>query len=526
MTDTMTVHSEPHRFKRRPDSQEVTTQRSRATRRVLLAYAVVFLTALCVRGLYLASLWEDLIFAAAPPDPLALGPATGRIVYALLGSLACVLTTMAGRRFFDLQSGLAAGLMLALYPPVIFFEAGMHLAILNLLLITGLMALLGLLSLRPLRWGFVFVGLVLGLLVALSPAMLAVAAVVVVWCLAAPTGAWKKRSLRAGLLVLGMVLVLIPALALDLSAVLQTSEVVAEGVDAGPIDRVLHLLNARETGEALSIKAYRDRSLVLRALTLWHFGVLAPLALLGLWTTHRRWRWLGLLHGIVLALALEQIFFGVTSSGRLPLIAPLTLFAAAGLLDLLSAIQQRRQENPAFALAFAAAVLVVCNWPLEDGSTARAATWYHLGSTLLEQGDPAQARMALEESLRFGDLGKTHLLLGELLLEQGEFDVSLGYFRRAAELLPENADVQRELARLATSTGREEEAVTAWQAVAQNMPQDLDAHVQLGYFALLNGETDLAEQHLLIAQEIDPGHAGVRKMLEGIKERSVDSDLP
>ena len=45
-----------------------------------------------------------------------------RIVQAMLGSLACVFLALAGERFFSPRLGLAAGLMLALYAPAIFFD--------------------------------------------------------------------------------------------------------------------------------------------------------------------------------------------------------------------------------------------------------------------------------------------------------------------------------------------------------------------------------------------------------------------
>jgi Dolichyl-phosphate-mannose-protein mannosyltransferase len=45
-----------------------------------------------------------------------------RIVQALIGSASCVLLTFAGARLFSPRVGLAAGVMLALYAPAIFFD--------------------------------------------------------------------------------------------------------------------------------------------------------------------------------------------------------------------------------------------------------------------------------------------------------------------------------------------------------------------------------------------------------------------
>ena len=45
-----------------------------------------------------------------------------RIVQSLIGSVSCVLLVLAGARPFSTRVGLAAGLMLALYAPAIFFD--------------------------------------------------------------------------------------------------------------------------------------------------------------------------------------------------------------------------------------------------------------------------------------------------------------------------------------------------------------------------------------------------------------------
>jgi tetratricopeptide (TPR) repeat protein len=50
------------------------------------------------------------------------GPWAPRIVQAILSAAGCVVLMLAGRRFFDPATGLIAGLLLAVYPPVIFFD--------------------------------------------------------------------------------------------------------------------------------------------------------------------------------------------------------------------------------------------------------------------------------------------------------------------------------------------------------------------------------------------------------------------
>ncbi|MGH9383446.1 MAG: glycosyltransferase family 39 protein [Vicinamibacterales bacterium] len=60
-----------------------------------------------------------------------------RIAQALAGGLACVLVAVAGRWFFNWQTGLAAGVALAAYPPAIFFDGHIQKSSLDVLLMAA-----------------------------------------------------------------------------------------------------------------------------------------------------------------------------------------------------------------------------------------------------------------------------------------------------------------------------------------------------------------------------------------------------
>ncbi|MCP4658237.1 MAG: hypothetical protein GY856_22725, partial [bacterium] len=102
----------------------------------------------------------------------------------------------------------------------------------------------------------------------------------------------------------------------------------------GPWLRLLakkfHLVtNAREIIDTESIEVSREHSRLLAVLGwLWHFGVLGPLAILGIRTTRRHGRRLAILYAIVLAVALSLVLFYVVARYRFPLVPVLVLFAA------------------------------------------------------------------------------------------------------------------------------------------------------------------------------------------------------
>ena len=85
-----------------------------------------------------------------------------RAIQAALGAMSCVLLCVAGRRFFGDRAGLAAGALLAIYPPAIFFDGLIQKSSLDLFLMTLLLALLGEFLARPHWKWLIAAGLAMG----------------------------------------------------------------------------------------------------------------------------------------------------------------------------------------------------------------------------------------------------------------------------------------------------------------------------------------------------------------------------
>lgn len=158
------------------------------------------------------------VFYQAPLYPYLLGAVYAvaghsltavRLVQAVLGSGACMLLALSGRSFFGRRAGLLAGLLLALYPPAIFYDGLLEKTSLTGFLLAALLALVGRLKDRPTRGRAVATGAVLGLLVLARENALILAPILLAWLL------WYSRDYplhRARALLL--------ALALGLMAVL------------------------------------------------------------------------------------------------------------------------------------------------------------------------------------------------------------------------------------------------------------------------------------------------------------------
>lgn len=134
-----------------------------------------------------------------------------RIAQAAFGALAAVFVAQAGARFFSQRAGLCAGLLLAIYPPAIFFDGILQKASIDLLFMSGLVWLLGVTQDRPRRWLFASIGALVGLMTLNRENAAALVPVLLVW-----VGwlAWPSRgrglAIGWGAFLVGAAVVLLP----------------------------------------------------------------------------------------------------------------------------------------------------------------------------------------------------------------------------------------------------------------------------------------------------------------------------
>jgi len=535
-----------------------------------------------------------------------------RIAQMLLGAASCVLVAAAGRRFISDRVGLPAGLLLALYPPAIFFDGLIQKTSLSLFFASALLALLGEISHQPHRRWLLLTGVTLGCLALTRENALILIPIIGLWILLyfedSPFG---QRSRWAAWFALGLAITLAPVgmrnLAVSGQFFFTTSQLgpnffignnaeadgryrplragredarverqdakeLAEAelgrqLTAGEVSRywLSHsisyirsqpgawgklllrkaslLINAREIVDTESIEVYREHSRLLRALGWFlHFGVLGPLALLGLWATRDQWRRLWILYANGLTAALGLVLFYIMARYRMPLIPLVALFAAAGLSRLIQNLRDRIVAPLLGGLAIVAVCATVQNWPLPIQTLPRATTYYNLGVSLVEHHDLAQAKIFLEKALEIRpDFADGHYNLANVLVDSGEASNAMDHFRQALTLEPRHMEAHLQMARLLAAEGKSDAAIHHYRVVAGLDPGRAVAHFNLGYLLIQNGRPDEAAGHLRTAIRVAPEHAMAHNLLanvlahqgrrtEAIQEYeaalAIDSELP
>ena len=123
--------------------------------------------------------------------------------------------------------------------------------------------------------------------------------------------------------------------------------------------------NAREIEDSDDFYIYQQWSWLLRSLA-WvsHFGILAPLAAMGIFLTVKQWRQLWLLYAMILSLAASVAVFYVFGRYRLPLVPFLALFAGAGVARAIALYKEKNFRPLMIAALLLLGTGIVVNWPI------------------------------------------------------------------------------------------------------------------------------------------------------------------
>ena len=239
--------------------------------------------------------------------------------------------------------------------------------------------------------------------------------------------------------------------------------------------------NAFEVPDTESYYLYAEWSVLLRMLgSVMHFGVLCPVAVMGMVLTWSRRRELWLLYLLILTVTISVAAFYVVARYRYPLVPFLALFAGAGLERAHAAFRtfQRRSIVPPLVAGFAAAVVV--NWPINPELTLRAMAYQNLGTVLAQDGRLPEATAWFERAVAMEpDSAEVHLNLGMAYALQNRLVEAVEHYRAALALDPALIHAHYNLAVALESLGLPAEAAEQYRRALEMDPGDADARAAL-----------------------------------------------
>jgi tetratricopeptide (TPR) repeat protein len=256
----------------------------------------------------------------------------------------------------------------------------------------------------------------------------------------------------------------------------------------------LMVWNAREVEDSDDLYIYQQWSWLL-AFFGWinHFGILAPLAAVGLWLTRNQWRRLWLFYAMILSLALSVAIFYVFGRYRYPLVPLLALFAGAAVASLVSFYKERDWRRlPAAASVLIVGALIV-NWPIYGFSGPGAAGYNNLSNAYYKQDRVDEAiKTALTAIALEPDYGVAHYNLGNLYAGQGKFDPAQRYFEESLRLYPNYAEAWTNFGQLIAEKGDIETGIRHFRRAIDLNPSLSRAHLNLGVALAKQGRIEEA----------------------------------
>jgi tetratricopeptide (TPR) repeat protein len=282
--------------------------------------------------------------------------------------------------------------------------------------------------------------------------------------------------------------------------------------------KLLLLWNADEMLDTESQESHAEWSTIL-SIGRWfgHFGLLVPLALLGMVATWSERRRLWLFYALTIAYAVSVIAFYVFARYRFPLVPLLMLFASAGICALPGLFRISSPVRRPMVAAALVSVAIVVNWPILSTTMMRAVTENNLAASLQEQGrlDEAiahyQRAAALEQ-----DYAPAYNNMGTALRAMGRVDDAIAAYERALASMPDYPDAHYNLANALLEQNRPREAAEHLRVASRLLPSSAGIHNNLGKALADEGRLDEAADQLHQAVALDPGSATAHRNLGNV----------
>jgi tetratricopeptide (TPR) repeat protein len=271
------------------------------------------------------------------------------------------------------------------------------------------------------------------------------------------------------------------------------------------------VVNRTEFVDTESQVSYEESSPLLRALAyVGHFGILMPLAILGVLATWRERSRFSVYYAMAVAYAVSVVMFYVSARYRLPLVPFLMLFAAGGLTCAPWFVRSASRAKIATAVVVVGIVTVATNRPLLSGELMQAATETNLGVALHMDGKLQQAEAHYRRALELQpDYASAYVNLGMALTELQRPEEAIAAYTRALDLGSADPDLKYRLGYALLQAGRPAEAVEYLKMAIAAGRHSAEAYNNLGIALTRAGRPDEAIIAYREALNINPGNGAL-----------------
>lgn len=249
--------------------------------------------------------------------------------------------------------------------------------------------------------------------------------------------------------------------------------------------------------------------LIWRFLIYFPFGLIAPLALVGIVLSHREKKDVLILELFLFVYMLSVILFFVTARYRVPVIPVLVLFSAYALDRLAHMMKQRGiVEFGKYLLIFLVLVIPI-NVQIPGYSSANPGqAHYSLGVLYSKKGDKVKAKEQFHKALLYNPaLAEAAVNLGSIYGDEGKHKLALEYYGKALQTGADSAFVLYNIGIEYHNQGVLDQAQRNYELSLSITEDDPKVHYLLAEIYLRQGLVEKAISEYESTLRYDPGYA-------------------
>lgn len=261
------------------------------------------------------------------------------------------------------------------------------------------------------------------------------------------------------------------------------------------------------------------------------FGLIAPLALIGLGFSIRRWRDYLLLYLVMGTYSLTLILFFVCARFRQPILPYFIFFAVLGAIELIRRIRFEHLRSYILPLLVLVLLLFESNHDMIDSEHGqyKAEGYLNIGLAYMKTNKLAKAEIEFTKAIRADTtFAPAYSNLGVVSVRQGKRERATEYFRKALHYDRSSPERFMNLANILSERGEYMGAARTLESGYQTFPNDPKLLLALSMAYAQLGELQRARRSMELVLELDPANDAARQayrtILDLIEEQNAQPD--
>jgi tetratricopeptide (TPR) repeat protein len=235
------------------------------------------------------------------------------------------------------------------------------------------------------------------------------------------------------------------------------------------------MFNYYEVPDSEDFYFYRQHSSILR-LPLIPFGIICPLAFLGMLLLIKDYKKYSLLYVLVIANFVSIIIFYIFSRYRLPIVPLFIIFSSYAINWFTKEIIQKKWKTPLVFGIICLLFYLFSHIKMNEIESNLAVSHANMGISYKKLGDTSNAKLEYEKAIKVDpDCALAHYNLGNIYHEKGLIEDAIKEYKMVIKTDPNHVSALNNLGTAYATKGKLYKAIAHWKRVLEIDPGDTAA---------------------------------------------------